>query len=380
MGRSLSPAACLGLVALVLLACAPAGGPAAPSKAASAPAASAPAPAAPAAAPAAPAPAPAAPPEPVTVRLGMIPSLAGAPLLAGAELGIFERNGINLEITPFTDTAAAMTQVVAGHLDAGHITIGSATLNAFSRGVDLVLLNSGALASSPVMIRKELVEDGSVRSIADLRGRRVSINTKGVIHEYVLFKVLQSGGLTFDDVDLNLMPWPEQVIAMGNRALDMGIVVEPIGSQAVARGAAILYQPPDAATRGEPWFAPGLQGAFVMANRRWAETNPAAATALVKSYVEGARRIQGRRIFDDDAALAAIEKWTKVTPEAVRQATPSYFALNGQVHVESLMEAQRYFIATGTTTYKEPLTIEQLHDDRYVKAALAEIGIVPEAP
>lgn len=56
--------------------------------------------------------APASPPELTTVRVGMIPSLAGAPLLAGADLGIFERNGIELEITPFTDTAAAMTQVV----------------------------------------------------------------------------------------------------------------------------------------------------------------------------------------------------------------------------------------------------------------------------
>ena len=93
---------------------------------------------------------------------------------------------------------------------------------------------------------------------------------------------------------------------------------------------------------------------------------------------QAARRIQGPRIFEDDAALAAIERWTKVTPDAVRRSTPSYFALNGQVHVETLMDAQRYFIQSGSTTYREPLTIEQLHDDRYVQAALAEIGVVPE--
>jgi ABC-type nitrate/sulfonate/bicarbonate transport system substrate-binding protein len=148
----------------------------------------------------------------------------------------------------------------------------------------------------------------------------------------------------------------------------------------VERGVAIIYQPPDAATRGEPWFAPGLQGAYMMANRRWAEANPTAATALAKSYVETARRIQGRRIFDDDAALAAIERWTKVTPEAVRRSTPSYFALNGQVHVETLMDNQRYFIESGSTSYREPLPIERLHDARYIKAALAEIGMVADTP
>jgi NitT/TauT family transport system substrate-binding protein len=366
----------LGLLALALLACAPAAAPAPPGRAKPAQPASAVGAAAPTAAPVATAP----PRELMTVRVGMIPSLAGAPLLVGGDLGLFERNGVQLEITPFTDTAAAMTQVVAGHLDAGHITIGAASLNAFSRGTDLTILNAGALGSSPLIVRKELVEDGNFRSLADLRGRRVAINTKGVLHEYVLYKVLQAGGLTFDDVEVPLLPWPEQIIAMGNKVIEAGIVVEPLASQAVERGVAIIYQPPDAATRGEPWFAPGLQGAYMMANRRWAEANPTAATALAKSYVETARRIQGRRIFDDDAALAAIERWTKVTPEAVRRSTPSYFALNGQVHVETLMDNQRYFIESGSTSYREPLPIERLHDARYIKAALAEIGMVADTP
>ena len=366
----------LGLVALALLACAPGAAPASSAGAKPAQPVSTPGAAAATAAPVAAAP----PRELMTVRVGMIPSLAGAPLLVGGDLGLFERNGVQLEITPFTDTAAAMTQVVAGHLDAGHITIGAASLNAFSRGADLTILNAGALGSAPLMVRKELADEGQFRSLADLRGRRVAINTKGVLHEYVLYKVLQAGGLTFDDVDVPLLPWPEQIIAMGNKVIEAGIVVEPLASQAVERGVAIIYQPPDAATRGEPWFAPGLQGAYMMANRRWAEANPTAATAVAKSYVETARRIQGRRIFDDDAALAAIERWTKVTPEAVRRSTPSYFAPNGQVHVETLMDNQRYFIDSGSTTYREPLSIERLHDDRYIKAALAEIGVVSEAP
>src|SRR5207248_9003538 len=126
MSRSLSRAARFGLLALALVACAPAAAPGSPAGAQPAPAGSAPATAAPTVAAAA----PAAPPELVTVRVGMIPSLAGAPLLVGGDLGLFERNGIQLEITPFTDTAAAMTQVVAGHLEAGPIPIGAASLNA----------------------------------------------------------------------------------------------------------------------------------------------------------------------------------------------------------------------------------------------------------
>src|SRR5438067_7791173 len=115
MGRSLSRAWLLGLVALALVGCAPGAAPGSGAGAKPGPAGAAPA-AVPTAAVAAPAAAPAALPELVTVRVGMIPSLAGAPLLVGGDLGLFERNGVQLEITPFTDTAAAMTQVVGGHL------------------------------------------------------------------------------------------------------------------------------------------------------------------------------------------------------------------------------------------------------------------------
>ena len=143
--------------------------------------------------------------------------------------------------------------------------VGSATLNAFSRGVDITIAAAGSLSGSPIMIRKDLVDDGTFRSLADLRGRRVSINTRGVIHEYVLYKVLQSVGSTMDDVEIPLLPWPDQVTALGNKAIrgrHRGL--EPLGSQAVARGVAALYEPAYAAARGEPWFEPGaLQGAMI---------------------------------------------------------------------------------------------------------------------
>jgi len=273
-----------------------------------------------------------------------------------------------------------MTQLAAGRLDVGQVTVGSATLNAFSRGVDITIAAAGSLAGSPIMIRKDLVDDGTFRSLTDLRGRRISINTKGVIHEYVLYKVLQSGGLGMDDVEIPLLPWPDQVTALANKAIEAGIVVEPIASQAVARGVAALYEPPDAAARGEPWFEPGLQGGMIMMNRQWAEANPTLASAVVKSYLQGARRLQGRRIYDDETALAAIERWAKVTPEAARRSTPTYWALNGQLHVESVMNAQRYFMESGGANYREPLSIQTLHDDRYLEAALREIGIVPDGP
>lgn len=127
-------------------------------------------------------------------------------------------------------------------------------------------------------------------------------------------------------------------------------------------------------------MAPGLQGGMVMMNRRWAESNPRLATAVVKSYLETARRLQGRRLFDDEPALASIERWTKVPPDVVRRSLPTSWAVNGEVNVAVLQDVQRYFMESGAATYREPLAIPSLLDDTYLKAALAEIGTVADTP
>src|SRR5438552_475200 len=81
--------------------------PAVPAKGGDAPASSRAAP--PAAAPgAAAAPAPVAasqPPGPLTqVRGGMLPSILSAPLFAGVDVGIYQQNGLDVQVEPFTST------------------------------------------------------------------------------------------------------------------------------------------------------------------------------------------------------------------------------------------------------------------------------------
>ena len=47
-----------------------------------------------------------------------------------------------------------------------------------------------------------------MRTPADLRGRRIPVNVRGGSVEYVLTKVLDGVGMTFNDVDqVNLLKW-----------------------------------------------------------------------------------------------------------------------------------------------------------------------------
>src|SRR4051794_2609119 len=133
---------------------------------ASARAAAAPAPAA-ASAPAAPPPAAAT----QEVSGGLLPSVAGAPILAGVDLGIYQRNGLDVSLQTFTSTPQIMTAVAAGQLDFGQVTMGAAAFNAYNRGVDIVIVAAGSLGTVPVIVRKNLWDSGAVRSVQDLKDR-----------------------------------------------------------------------------------------------------------------------------------------------------------------------------------------------------------------
>jgi ABC-type nitrate/sulfonate/bicarbonate transport system substrate-binding protein len=50
---------------------------------------------------------------PVHVTGGLLPSIAGAPILVGVDLGIYERNGLDASIETFTSTPQIMTAIAA---------------------------------------------------------------------------------------------------------------------------------------------------------------------------------------------------------------------------------------------------------------------------
>ncbi len=375
-GVSLQPVF-LSVMALALVACG-AGSPAA-SRASTAAQQAADAPPAAAAAPAAEAAAPASqtPAELVPVRGGLLPSILSAPIFAGADLGIYRQNGLDVTVEPFTVTSDIMTLIAGGRLEFGQVTMGAAALNAYNRGLDLITTAAGSIGLLQVLVRKDLWDSGAIRSPRDLKGVRFALNGRGVIIEYSMYKVLEKGGLTPDDVEVAVLPWPDQITALGNHAIDIGLVGEPLGALAVSRGVAVIMEEKEPG-QADPWYAPGLQGGLLMMNRPWAEANPAAATAVIKSYLQTARRIQGAKIYDEPEVLASIEKWVNVKPEVVKTGAPPLWVLNGRVDMDMLMDAQRYFIDTGATDYRDPLPPERLYNDRYLNDALAEIGTVSD--
>src|SRR5581483_405320 len=190
-------------VGLLLAACAPSATPApapAPAAPTTAPApsvaASAPAPTSPAAAPAAAGPLS----PPATVRMGVLGITAEAGVYIALERGNFTEQGIVPDFTTLDTGARAIPALATGQLDVTGGGFSPAYVNAALRGVGMKMV-AGISRNEPdgnsgfTVVREDLIDNGTVRDWADLKGFTVAVPGRGSVNDYSLARGLERGGL-----------------------------------------------------------------------------------------------------------------------------------------------------------------------------------------
>src|SRR5579884_2095520 len=245
--------ALLAVLALGLAACSPASpapaGSGAPPPTAAARPATAPTVAPAAARPAAPAstaqPASAAARQPlsprVAVRYGELGQASDAGFYVALDRGYFAEEGLDVEAIPIGSGGRMIPSLGAGQIDVGGGGISTALINAVARDVPLRLVaDKGSLRPgfgySGLVVRKELVDRGEVQGPADLKGRRIAVNTPTGMDVYGLDAALERGGLKLDDVALEQIGYPDMIAALANGAVDGATPLEPTVTAIVQQG------------------------------------------------------------------------------------------------------------------------------------------------
>jgi NitT/TauT family transport system substrate-binding protein len=307
---------------------------------------------------------------PLDLRVGLVPATSNAPITVPAEDGQFAAHGLKVSIESLTDPNQVMISAGTGQFDITYTAMAPAVLNLFNRGSALKIIAAGAAQpfghghNNPIVVRSQLIDSGEVKTVADLRGRKVAISARGAA-DYALSKALATGGLTESDVELVTMPFPDMVVALSTGAIDAGGLLQPTAAQAVARGVGkILLDDYDQLG----------QGGVVVANSRFLDQHPDAVTSFLEVYLQAIRRLADGKIKSDEQALAAVQKYTNVPPEVIRMGPDPYWPRDGRVAIDSLREQQAFYIRTGFTEYSRPLEIEALIDYGPLDAALKNIG------
>jgi NitT/TauT family transport system substrate-binding protein len=293
----------LGLVAAVALAAAACGGGGSPSPSAASPGAS-PSAASAEPSPESPSPSAAGSPEVSTIRLGLLPLADIAPVHIAIEEGLFEAEGLTIEVEYVQGGAAAIPALVAGDLD---ITFGNYVSFFLATGqgaADLRIIadqNHATPGFSSIMT----LPDSGIAGPGDLVGKRLAVNTLSNVAEITSRAQIKDAGADPGAVEYVEIPFPDMIATLERGDVDAIFAVEPFATLAAGELEAVeVVNPYGGRLEGFP--VAGFQ-----ATTEFTEQNPNTVAAFQRAMVAASQMAAD----DPDAVVAILPTYTTLTPE-----------------------------------------------------------------
>jgi NitT/TauT family transport system substrate-binding protein len=282
------------------------------------------------------------------------------------ERGYFQEFGIEPSIEPVTAGQDTIALIAAGQIAGAYAGYSAGYLNAVKRGLDIRAVTSGAFVREgtrplALMVRKPLLDSGEVRSLGDLRGRRIIIfGGMGSTNAFYLGQILEAGGAGFGirDVDMVNLPVPDALQAMVNGAADAVHHAEPIVSAMIRDNVAEQVGPSVKESAG------GLMlGTQLLRERR--DLGARSLAAILKAMRVD---LQGS-YWENDDTLAIIAKYTSIRPEVAR-ASDNYSFEAAPPSADMFLQMERIFREVpGVLQYEGSITPDEVVDTGLIAEA-----------
>jgi NitT/TauT family transport system substrate-binding protein len=144
-----------------------------------------------------------APATPVSVDIGMLKLASSAPLFIGMEKGFFKEENIDAKPKWFDAAQPIAVATAGGSVDVGATGITASLYNMVAGGQKLVIVadkgrEQKGYSSTALMVPS----DSPVKSIEELKGKKVGITQTGSTYHYMVGRLLEKHGLTLKDIEL----------------------------------------------------------------------------------------------------------------------------------------------------------------------------------
>jgi len=302
------------------------------------------------------------------LRVVHVPVMIFGPLYVGIERGYFAQQGIEVELIGTPGGASSFVVLASGRAEVVIGGLGAALFNAAARGLDFKVVGPVHMEKPPVptplVVSKRAYDSGEIRSVRDLRGKKVSVNVLGSATEFWMQAALHKGGLTLDDVDLVAVNFPDVPAALANGAIAAGLLGEPLATLAEDRGQVV---------RLSDDFINGVQVTAVYFSGEFMRGRPELATGFMVAWLRASRDLYGNG-YRREANVRTIEKYTGVPADVVRRAKLPFHEPNGKMNFNDFKRLQDFFKKRGSLTYEKPLHPEAYIDTSFVRRALAILG------
>jgi len=311
------------------------------------------------------------------VRVGTTNSSSDAPLFIAAAKGYFKAEGIDVEFTSFDSAAKMIAPLGTGQLEVGAGSPAAGFYNAVARGLDVrMVADKGSMPPGygylPLLVRKDLVDSGKVKSIADLKGMKFALPAQGTTTDSTLNEALKKGGLKWTDAEVVYMGFPQHVVAFQNKAIDASVTTEPSATRSEQLGVAVRYMPGDV-------VYPNQQVAVILYGGKFIKEQPEIGRKFMKAYIRAVRdyndALSNGKLAGANAAeiIKILTESTNIKdPKVYASITPNGCNPDGKVNEESLRKDMQFF--KDRNLIEGNVTVDQVIDHSFVAAALKELG------
>lgn len=173
------------------------------------------------------------------VKAGMIKMAALTNLWVAKQAGIFEKNGLDVELVEFRNGNEAIAAHRGGSVDFV-LTIPGTAMIAMERGFDLVLLmqNETAKAQGPDAGSILVATDSPYKSLKELEGKKIAVSG---LHSQMTVSVqtaLERAGVDWKKMQVMELPFPAMGDALKSKQIDAAAHLDPWVTQLTTTGAA----------------------------------------------------------------------------------------------------------------------------------------------
>lgn len=306
------------------------------------------------------------------VKVGAFSSVSDAGIYIAIDKKYFAEQGIEVEMVKINSGATMVTQLANGALDVSGGSPGAGLYNAVRQGIPMkIVADKGSTLRGhgyfAFLVRKDLSD--KVRTAADFRGRVLAVTgyQRGASSEVTIGRVLASAGLKESDLRMINMSFGDIVAALGTGRVDIAVEVEPLVTQAVDKGIAVMWKRCDEVYPNQQYGALVYGPSIIK--------KPDLANRFMMAYLKGVR-------FYNDALsgkaprqelVDILTRHTSVkNPDLYKRMVFPGLHPDGRLNVEGMQHDAKWWAENGRM--KEYVDPAKLVDTSYAENALKKLG------
>ncbi|HLS86126.1 MAG TPA: ABC transporter substrate-binding protein [Burkholderiales bacterium] len=306
------------------------------------------------------------------VKVGAFQSVSDAALYIALAKGYFAEQNLDVEMSKINSGATMVTQLASEALDVSGGSPGAGVYNAVRQGIPMkIVADKGSTHPGhgyfAFVVRKDLA--GQIKSPADFKGRSLAVTgyQRGASSEVTIGKVLAEAGLKESDLKLTNMAFGDILAALGTGRIEIGVLVEPLVTQAVEKDVAVIWKRTDEVYPSQQYgalmYGPGIIKRPDVANR------------FMVAYLKGVRfyneALSGKTPSKE--LVDILTEHTTVKNRALydKMKFPGLHP-DGKLNVEGMRYDVNWWAANGRM--KEVVDPDRVVDTSYAEHAVKKLG------